>query len=41
MTLAFARIAHKVIVPTVITPRQGKAMGKDAAFQILANAWRT
>ncbi len=35
-TPAFAGIGHKVVVPAVITPRPGKAMGEDAAFQIFA-----
>ena len=33
---AFAGIGHEVVVSTVITPRPGKAVGKDAALQILA-----
>jgi hypothetical protein len=33
---AFAGIGHEVVVPAVITPRPGKAMGEDAAFQIFA-----
>ncbi len=34
----FARIlpAGQVVVPTIFTPRPGKAVGKNAAFQILA-----
>ena len=35
-TPAFAGIGHKVVVPAVITPGPGKAVGKDAAFQIFA-----
>ena len=31
-----AGIGHEVVVPAVIAPGPGKAMGKDAAFQILA-----
>jgi len=33
---AFAGIGHEVVMPTIVTPRPGKAMRKDAAFQILA-----
>ena len=33
---ALAGIGYEVVVSAVITPRPGKAMGKDAAFQILA-----
>jgi hypothetical protein len=33
---AFARIGHEVVVPAVITPRPGKTVGKDAAFQVFA-----
>ena len=35
-TPAFAGIGDEVVVPAVITPRPGKAMGKDSALQILA-----
>ena len=31
---ALAGIGHEVVVSTVITPRPGKAVGEDAAFQI-------
>ena len=37
-TPAFARIGHKVVVPAVITPDSGKAVGKDAAFEVLAES---
>jgi hypothetical protein len=33
---AFAGIGHEVVVPAIVTPGSGKAMCKDAAFQILA-----
>ena len=33
---AFAGTGNEVVVSTVITPRPGKAVRKDAAFQILA-----
>jgi hypothetical protein len=33
---AFAGIGQEVVVPAVITPGSGKAVGKDAAFQIFA-----
>lgn len=33
---AFAGIGHEVVMPAVITPGPGKAMGKDAALQIVA-----
>ena len=32
----FAGIGHEVVVSAVITPRPGKAMGKDAAFEVFA-----
>jgi hypothetical protein len=32
----FAEIGHQVVVPAVIAPGPGKAVRKDAAFQILA-----
>ena len=35
-TPAFAGIGHEVVVPAVVTPRPGKAVGKNAALQILA-----
>ena len=35
-TPAFAGIGHKIVVSTVVTPRPGKAVGKDAALQIFA-----
>ena len=35
-TPAFAGIGHKVVVPAIVTPGSGKAVGKDAAFQIFA-----
>ena len=35
-TPAFAGIGHKVVVPAVITPGPGKAVGEDAALQIFA-----
>ena len=31
---AFAGIGHEVVVPAIVTPGSGKAMCKDAAFQI-------
>jgi len=31
-----AGIGHEVVMPTIVTPRPGKAMRIDAAFQILA-----
>ena len=33
---AFAGIGHEVIVSTIVTPRPGKAVGKDAAFRTTA-----
>ena len=33
---ALAGIGHKVVVPTVIAPRPGKTVGKDAAFEVFA-----
>ena len=33
---AFAGIGHEVFVSTIVTPRPGKVLGKDAAFQIFA-----
>ena len=33
---AFAGKGHKVVVAAVVTPGSGKAVGKDAAFQIFA-----
>jgi hypothetical protein len=33
---AFARIGYEVVVPAVITPRPGKAVGEDAAFEVFA-----
>ena len=33
---AFAGIGDEVVMTTIVTPGSGKAMGKDAAFQILA-----
>ena len=33
---AFAGIGHEVVVPAIVTPGSGKAICKDAAFQILA-----
>ena len=33
---AFAGIGDEVVVPAVVTPRPGKAVGEDAALQILA-----
>ena len=35
-TPAFAGIGDEVVVPAIVTPCAGKAMGKDAAFQIFA-----
>ena len=35
-TPAFAGIGHKVVVPAVVTPRPGKAVGKDATFEVFA-----
>ena len=35
-TPALAGIGDEVVVPAVVTPRPGKAMGKDSAVQILA-----
>ena len=33
---AFAGIGYALVVSTIVTPRPGQAMRKDAAFQILA-----
>jgi len=33
---ALAGIGHEVVVPTIVTPGPGKAVRKDAAFQIFA-----
>ena len=33
---AFAGIGHKAVVSTIVTPPTGKAVGKDAAFEVLA-----
>ena len=33
---ALAGIGDEVVVPTIVTPRPGKAVGEDAAFQVLA-----
>jgi hypothetical protein len=33
---AFAEIGDEVVVPAIVTPSSGKAVGKDAAFQIFA-----
>lgn len=33
---AFAGEGHEVVMPAVITPGSGKAVGKDAAFQVFA-----
>ena len=33
---AFAGIGHEVVVPAVITLRPGKAVGKDATFEVFA-----
>ena len=35
-TAAIAGIGHKIVVPTVVTPRPGKAMREDAAFEVFA-----
>ena len=35
---AFAGIGHEVIVPAVITPRPGKAVREDAAFEVFAKS---
>jgi hypothetical protein len=33
---AFAGIGHEVVVPTIVAPGSGKAVGKDAAFEVFA-----
>ena len=33
---AFTGIGHEIVVPTIVTPRPGKPVRKNAAFQILA-----
>ncbi len=33
---AFAGIGHEVVVPAIVKPGSGKAICKDASFQILA-----
>ena len=35
-TTAFAGIGDEVVMSTIVTPRPGKAMRKDAAFEIFA-----
>jgi hypothetical protein len=35
-TTALAGIGHKIVVPAVITPGAGKAVGKNAAFEVFA-----
>jgi hypothetical protein len=35
---AFAGIGDKIVVPAVVTPRPGKAVGEDAALQIFAKS---
>jgi hypothetical protein len=35
-TTAFAGIGDKIVVAAVITPGSGKAVGKDAAFEVFA-----
>ena len=35
-TPAFAGIGHEVVVSTIVAPRPGEAVGKDAARQIFA-----
>jgi|GEM_PF-2377397 len=37
-TAALAGEGHQIVVPTVIATCPGKAVGKDAAFQILAKS---
>ena len=37
-TPALAGEGDKVVVPAVITPGSGKAVGKDAAFQVFAKS---
>ena len=38
-TAALAGIGHKIVIPAVIAPDPGKAMGKDAAFEVLLPLW--
>ena len=33
---AFAGIGHKAVVSTIVTPPPGKAVGKDATFEVFA-----
>ena len=33
---ALAGIGHEVVMPAVVTPSAGKAVGEDAAFQVFA-----
>ena len=35
---AFAEIGHEIVVPAIVAPRPGKAMGKDSALQMLAKS---